>query len=226
MSQVKTGAMADLRQSDQEPAEPAGLSVGRQPLAKPALAGQPVTNRQPKPPTGHICKTCGALFPPGISHCRKFCDKCRKQRARDYRAAYSRQRQRQRRKPPVIISGNELTLGEKAAGAKLSGYRAGSGLAGLTRGDCQGGRRPCPFVSCRYHLYLDQLAGGAIRLNFPDLAVSELKETCALDVADYGGLTFTEIGEILNLTHERIRQVEARGLRQFREGFRKLKKRG
>ena len=24
-----------------------------------------------------------------------------------------------------------------------------------TRSDCQGGPRPCPFVSCRHHLYLD-----------------------------------------------------------------------
>jgi DNA-directed RNA polymerase sigma subunit (sigma70/sigma32) len=41
-----------------------------------------------------------------------------------------------------------------------------------------------------------------------------------LDVADRGGVTLEEIGEILNLTRERIRQVESRGLEQLRElGF-------
>ncbi len=37
-------------------------------------------------------------------------------------------------------------------------------------------------------------------------------ETCALDVADRGGITLEEVGEIMNLTRERIRQVEVRGL--------------
>ena len=48
-------------------------------------------------------------------------------------------------------------------------------------------------------------------MNFPDLDVWELEDTCALDVADRGGITLEEVGEILNLTRERIRQVEVRG---------------
>ena len=73
--------------------------------------------------------------------------------------------------------------------------------------------RPCPFVSCKHHLYLDvNPETGSIKLNFPDLEVWEMKETCALDVADRGGITLEEVGEILNLTRERIRQVEVRGL--------------
>jgi len=40
--------------------------------------------------------------------------------------------------------------------------------------------------------------------------------TCALDVADRGGITLEEVGEILNLTRERIRQVEVGGLLQLR----------
>ena len=45
----------------------------------------------------------------------------------------------------------------------------------------------------------------------------ELRETCALDVAERGGLTLEEVGEILNLTRERIRQVEAAGLKKLLE---------
>jgi hypothetical protein len=82
-----------------------------------------------------------------------------------------------------------------------------------TRADCLGGERPCPFVSCKHHLYLDVSARtGAIKLNFPDLEVWEMTETCALDVADRGGTTLEEVGAIMNLTRERIRQVEVKGL--------------
>jgi hypothetical protein len=82
-----------------------------------------------------------------------------------------------------------------------------------TRAECVEGERPCPFVSCKHHLYLDVSARtGAIKLNFPDLEVWEMTETCALDVADRGGTTLEEVGAIMNLTRERIRQVEVKGL--------------
>ena len=82
-----------------------------------------------------------------------------------------------------------------------------------TRAECAEGERPCPFVSCKHHLYLDVSAKtGAIKLNFPDLEVWEMTETCALDVADRGGTTLEEVGAIMNLTRERIRQVEVKGL--------------
>ena len=81
------------------------------------------------------------------------------------------------------------------------------------REDCGPGARPCPFVSCKHHLYLDVSARtGAIKINFPDLEVWEMKETCGLDVADRGGATLEEVGAIMNLTRERIRQVEVKGL--------------
>src|SRR6186713_2601156 len=82
-----------------------------------------------------------------------------------------------------------------------------------TRADCVNGARPCLFVACKHHLYLDvNPETGSIKVNFPDLEVWEMKETCALDVADKNGITLEEVGEIMNLTRERIRQVEVRGL--------------
>ena len=87
-----------------------------------------------------------------------------------------------------------------------------------TRGECVESVRPCPFVSCKYHLYLDvNMDTGSIKLNFPDLEVWEMEETCALDVADRGGITLEEVGEIMNLTRERIRQVEVSGLEKIKE---------
>jgi len=86
-----------------------------------------------------------------------------------------------------------------------------------SRADCAQAARPCMFVSCKHHLYLDvNPATGSIKLNFPDKEIWELEETCALDVADRGGITLEEVGGIMNLTRERIRQVETRGLQKLR----------
>lgn len=87
-----------------------------------------------------------------------------------------------------------------------------------TRSECRSGARPCLFVSCRHHLYLDvNPITGSIKLNFPDKEVWELEETCALDVAERGGITLEEVGAIMNLTRERIRQVEVNGLSKLKE---------
>lgn len=86
-----------------------------------------------------------------------------------------------------------------------------------SRADCANGPRPCLFVSCKHHLYLDvNPETGSVKLNFPDKEIWELEETCALDVADRGGITLEEVGTIMNLTRERIRQVETRGLLKLR----------
>ena len=86
-----------------------------------------------------------------------------------------------------------------------------------SRADCACAQRPCMFISCKHHLYLDvNPSTGSIKLNFPDKEVWEIGETCALDVADRGGITLEEVGSIMNLTRERIRQVETRGLLKLR----------
>lgn len=83
------------------------------------------------------------------------------------------------------------------------------------RSDCRGAMRPCPHVSCKFHLYLDvNPETGSIKFNFPGQEVHELKETCALDVAERGGVTLEEVGDHMNLTRERIRQVESTGIKK------------
>lgn len=81
------------------------------------------------------------------------------------------------------------------------------------RAACREGSRPCLFVSCRFHLYLDvNEATGAVKLNFPHLEPWQLPHSCALDLAERGGLTHEEIGALLNVSRERARQIEESGL--------------
>lgn len=86
-----------------------------------------------------------------------------------------------------------------------------------TRGECRGGTRPCPWLGCKHHLYLDiSPETGSIKINFPDLEPWDLAQSCSLDIAEAGALTLEEVGQITNLTRERIRQLEVRGLLKIR----------
>ena len=129
--------------------------------------------------------------------------------------AVTREQRRSRRKREVrarTISVKRMTKRELELG-RLLYPDVEDVIKPKTRVECASGERPCPFVSCKHHLYLDVSAKtGAIKLNFPDLEVWEMNETCALDVADRGGTTLEEVGAIMNLTRERIRQVEVKGL--------------
>jgi hypothetical protein len=78
-----------------------------------------------------------------------------------------------------------------------------------TRADCEGGERPCPFVSCRHNLFLDvNPETGSVKMNFPGKELWEIEHSCALDIAELGGRTLEEVGSLMNLTRERIRQLE------------------
>lgn len=122
-----------------------------------------------------------------------------------------RRRPRRSRPRSRTIAMKRLTREELRIGALL--YPPVDVPRPRTRAECAGGERPCPWVSCKHHLYLDvNPETGSIKINFPDLEVWEMGETCSLDVADRAGITLEDVGEIMNLTRERIRQVEVRGL--------------
>jgi hypothetical protein len=126
------------------------------------------------------------------------------------------------RKLPVIGRSAAMSSEGRRALDKVSDNLSATDLAELfaenprprTRGDCADAPRPCPWVSCRHHLMLDvHPSSGSIRLNHPDLDLEQMRETCALDVAeqtnDTGRIAPLEsVAALLGISHERIRQIE------------------
>ena len=86
----------------------------------------------------------------------------------------------------------------------------------MKRADCLNGVRPCPYVGCKYNLYLDVNPGtGSIKFNFPEIEPGEMIESCALDIATVGKGTLDEVGRSMNVSRERARQVEEKVLRKL-----------
>lgn len=97
------------------------------------------------------------------------------------------------------------------------------------RADCLAGgineMRPCPWYGCKYHL------GLTLKEDTGSMSVRNLDEmvhTCDLDVAEIGGvpgsgrgsgITLEEAGEIMDLTRERMRQIEIRGMITLKQGL-------
>jgi len=70
-------------------------------------------------------------------------------------------------------------------------------------------------------MYLDVTAAGSIKFNFPDREPEEMPfdKSCALDMAEAGGMTLDDVAETMNMTRERVRQLEELAL--WRIGQRK-----
>lgn len=70
------------------------------------------------------------------------------------------------------------------------------------RSECIDDPRPCPWVGCRYHLFLDVLDGGGIKYRFGEdvSALEAMPDTCALDVAERGPLKLHELENVFNVS--------------------------
>lgn len=133
--------------------------------------------------------------------------------------------------PPTSTSTDAGLIGERPWGDERP----------RTRGECIGRPRPCPWVSCKYHLLASVGEKGSLELSLDDGGsrkisprssygsaaaigmvdraverLDEMPETCALDVADGGALILEEVGDILGVTRERVWQLEAAALVRLR----------
>lgn len=73
--------------------------------------------------------------------------------------------------------------------------------------------RPCPFVGCRHHLYLDiNPDNGSITVRFPNLYPWELEESCSLDVAERGGMGIPPLAPLLAVSRQGVHVQVRRAL--------------
>ncbi len=90
------------------------------------------------------------------------------------------------------------------------------------RGECIDGPRPCPYLSCRHHLWLQLGQDQAGNWQRGRMGSAELRpatvQTCALDVAEHGA-TSKDVGRLLGMDETRVRQIAAKA-------FKKLKRAG
>ena len=122
----------------------------------------------------------------------------------------AKDRARSRRKRPV--KGKTIQCDKISKIALEKGRELYPDVEGIrkprTRAECVDSPRPCPFVSCKHNLYLDVTDCGSIKVNFPDIDPDQVPESCALDVAEKGGATLDRVAGLMNLTKERVRQLE------------------
>lgn len=88
-----------------------------------------------------------------------------------------------------------------------------------TREHCENGVRPCPYVSCRYNLYLDVRGDGVLRVNFPHIEPDEMIASCALDMAEDGPRTLDQVAALMGMSKERARQLESSALVKLRKAL-------
>jgi hypothetical protein len=119
----------------------------------------------------------------------------------------------------------------------------------LLRSECIGGHRPCPMVSCRHHLYTSEGEGDDLKLTYFNQMVEDgqtslfpseprgpqmvaprwkffdgipekaMPPSCSLDLADAGELSAEEIGALLGIDPERVRQLIDSAYEKYREAI-------
>jgi len=99
-----------------------------------------------------------------------------------------------------------------------------------TRAECVDVPRPCPFVSCRYHLFFDVAKcrhgdrlivrrGGRALLRWlngctmPPVAI----ESCALDVAEDGEHTEQQVASILGIKQQSVHETIQKACKKIKE---------
>ncbi len=83
----------------------------------------------------------------------------------------------------------------------------------ITRGACRKLPGPCPHAMCRFNLTTERRDNRGAKPAQMQLPV--VREACALEAAERGGMTLEEIAIRLSLTRERVRQIELGALKKL-----------
>ncbi len=76
-----------------------------------------------------------------------------------------------------------------------------------TREGCADMPRPCPFLTCKWHLGHEAIGPDVDDDTLAEAIASETGDTCALDVADRGPQTERWVAQLMGLSHQRVHQL-------------------
>ena len=80
----------------------------------------------------------------------------------------------------------------------------------ITGGACRRLPGPCPHTVCRFNLTSERRDNRGAKPAEMHLPI--VRESCALEAAELGGMTLEEIASRLSLTRERVRQIQLAAL--------------
>jgi len=78
---------------------------------------------------------------------------------------------------------------------------------------------PCPYASCKNHLFGDVTPDGSLRIYRPALEIDQLPDTCSIDVAMRGTNGFDKIGWYLGITARQARDDFESALRKIAPAY-------
>lgn len=105
----------------------------------------------------------------------------------------------------------------------------------ISRSDCVDAERPCPWVSCRYHMAHRLGSGHANRPTVrdgsedphldildPDKWATELPVSCMLDITDRGlPVSADECSEVMGISAHQVRKIAAKAVGRMKAMLRK-----
>jgi hypothetical protein len=89
-------------------------------------------------------------------------------------------------------------------------HEAHINLYQITGGACRKLPGPCPHTACRFNLTSERRDKRGAKP--AEMHIPVVRESCALEAAELGGMTLEEVASRFSITRERVRQIELTAL--------------
>lgn len=159
-----------------------------------------------------VCRACGVLLAPDVRCNVLYCPKCKEEVHRKNTS------KRNRRRGMAAHARGYKRVSARDLAAEVAANRDAypeDVQRPRTRAECVDGPRPCPYVSCRHHLFLEAAGNGTLLFQHWGREPDEIPKTCSLDVTP-DGMQIEQIAEIMGMSRESVRQIEIAAMAKIR----------